>query len=40
MVAGQIGKLVPMDEEMAEQFRQLVKKMMEQTGGTQNEEEP
>lgn len=30
MVAGQIGKIVPMDEETAEQFRQLAKKMMEQ----------
>ena len=40
MVAGQLGQLVPMDEETAEQFRQLAKKMMEQAGGTQNEEEP
>ena len=40
MVAGQLGQLVPMDEETAEQFRQLAKKMMEQVGGTQNEEEP
>ena len=30
MIAGQIGQLVPMDEETAEQFRQLAKKMMEQ----------
>ena len=40
MVAGQIGKIIPMDEETTEQFRQLAKKMMEQAGGTQNEEEP
>ena len=40
MVADQLGQLVPMDEETAEQFRQLAKKMMEQAGGTQNEEEP
>ena len=40
MVAGQLGQLVPMNEETAEQFRQLAKKMMEQAGGTQNEEEP
>lgn len=40
MVAGQLGQFVPMDEETAEQFRQLAKKMMEQAGGTQNEEEP
>jgi len=32
MIAGQIGQLVPMDEETAEQFRQLAKKMMEQAG--------
>ena len=40
MIAGQLGQLVPMDEETAEQFRQLAKRMMEQAGGTQNEEEP
>ena len=40
MVADQLGQFVPMDEETAEQFRQLAKKMMEQAGGTQNEEEP
>ena len=40
IVTGQFGQLVPMDEETAEQFRQLAKKMMEQAGGTQNEEEP
>ena len=40
MVAGQLGQIVPMDEETTEQFRQLAKKMMEQVGGTQNEEEP
>ena len=34
MVAGQIGQLVPMDEETAEQFRQLAKKMMEQAGNS------
>ena len=32
MIAGQLGQLVPMDEETAEQFRQLAKKMMEQAG--------
>ena len=32
MIARQIGQLVPMDEETAEQFRQLAKKMMEQAG--------
>lgn len=32
MIAGQIGQLVPMDEETAEQFQQLAKKMMEQVG--------
>ena len=32
MVAGQLGQLVPMNEETAEQFRQLAKKMMEQAG--------
>ena len=40
IIAGQIGKFVPMDDETAEQFRQLAKKMMGQAGGTQNEEEP
>lgn len=40
MITSQLGQLVPMDEETAEQFRQLAKKMMEQAGGTQNEEEP
>ena len=30
MIAGQIGQLLPMDEETVEQFRQLAKKMMEQ----------
>lgn len=38
MIAGQIGQLIPMDEETAEQFRQLAKKMMEQAGGAQDEE--
>ena len=31
MVAGQIGQLVPMDEETSNQFRRLMKKIMEQT---------
>ena len=31
MVAGQTGQLVPMDEETSNQFRQLMKKIMEQT---------
>ena len=30
MIAGQIGQLLPMDEETTEQFQQLAKKMMEQ----------
>lgn len=34
MIAGQIGQLIPMDEETAEQFRQLAKKMMEQAGNS------
>ena len=32
MIAGQIGQLLPMDEETAEQFQQLAKRMMEQAG--------
>ena len=32
MITSQLGQLVPMDEETAEQFRQLAKKMMEQAG--------
>lgn len=32
MIAGQIGKFLPMDEETTEQFRQLAKRMMEQVG--------
>ena len=32
MIAGLIGQLLPMDEETAEQFRQLAKRMMEQVG--------
>lgn len=32
MIAGQIGQLLPMDEETAEQFRRLAKRMMEQAG--------
>lgn len=40
MIVGQIGQLVPMDKETVEQFRQLAKRMMEQEGGTYNEEEP
>ncbi|SCJ26791.1 Plasmid maintenance system antidote protein [uncultured Flavonifractor sp.] len=34
MIAGQLGQLVPMDEETVEQFRQLAKKMMEQAGNS------
>ena len=30
MIAEQIGKLLPMDEETTEQFQQLAKKMIEQ----------
>ena len=32
MITGQIGQLAPMDEETADLFQQLAKKMMEQTG--------
>ena len=32
MVAGQIGQLTPMDEETADLFQQLAKKMIEQAG--------
>jgi hypothetical protein len=38
LYTGQIGQLIPMDEETAEQFRQLAKKMMEQAGSAQDEE--
>lgn len=31
MVAGQIGQLVPMDEETSNQFRRFMKKIMDQT---------
>ena len=31
MIAGQIGQLAPMDEEAADLFQKLAKKMMEQT---------
>jgi hypothetical protein len=30
VIAGQIGQILPMDEETAEQFRQLAKKMIKQ----------
>ena len=32
MIAGQIGQLAPMDEETADLFQQLAKKMIEQAG--------
>jgi len=32
MIAGQIGQLTPMDEETADLFQQLAKRMIEQTG--------
>lgn len=32
MVAGQIGQLAPMDEEPADLFQKLAKKMIEQAG--------
>lgn len=32
IIVGQIGQFIPMDEETAEQFQQLAKKMMEQAG--------
>ena len=40
MIAGQIGQLLPMDEETIKQFQTLAKKMMEQAGDAQKEEEP
>ena len=40
MIAGQIGKFLPMDEETTKQFQALAKKMMGQVGSAQNEEEP
>ena len=40
MIAGQIGQLLPMDEETTKQFQVLAKKMMEQAGDAQKEEEP
>ena len=40
MIAGQIGQLLPMDEETTKQFQALSKKMMGQVGSTQNEDEP
>lgn len=40
MIAGQIGQLLPMDEETIKQFQALAKKMMEQAGDAQKEEEP
>ena len=40
MIAGQIGQLFPMDEETIKQFQALAKKMMEQAGDAQKEEEP
>ena len=32
MIAGQIGQLTPMDEETADLFQQLAKRIIEQTG--------
>ncbi len=32
LIAGQIGQIAPMDEETADLFQQLAKKMIEQTG--------
>ncbi len=32
MIAGQIGQLAPMDEEAADLFQKLAKKMIEQAG--------
>ena len=40
MIAGQIGQLLPMDEETIKQLQALAKKMMEQAGDAQKEEEP
>ena len=34
MIVGQIGKFLPMDEETAEQFRQLAMRMVEQAGNS------
>lgn len=36
MIAEQIGKLLPMDEETTEQFQQLAKKMIEQAEKGEN----
>lgn len=36
LLVGQIGQFVPMDEETAEQFQQLAKKMAEQAGKQEN----
>ena len=38
MIAGQIGQLLPMDEETSDQFQQLMKKIMGQANGLPNEE--
>lgn len=35
LVAGQVGKVMPLDEEIADQFQQLMKKMIEQAGKEQ-----
>ena len=38
MIAGQIGQLLPMDDETSDQFQQLMKKIMRQANGLPNEE--
>ena len=37
MIAGQIGQLLPMDEETIKQFQTLAKKMMEQAEGSNDD---
>ncbi len=32
MLTGQLGQFIPMDDETADQFQQLAKKMIEQAG--------
>lgn len=38
MIAGQIGQILPIDEETSDQFQQLMKKIMGQANGLPNEE--
>lgn len=38
MIAGQIGQILPIDDETSDQFQQLMKKIMRQANGLPNEE--